>query len=119
MTDKCINLFKLIPTSQPHHWLIAADWLEEENKYTEANAFREGIFNLEIITSFDRQIFYEFNEITFISMPHANGNGDGYGSSEGYACGSGDGRGSINAIGYGHGHSDGGGDGDGFGDEFG
>ena len=43
MIYKCIALFNLLPTSQPHYWLIAADWLEEENKYTEANAFRENL----------------------------------------------------------------------------
>ena len=46
MIYKCITLFNLLPTSQPHHWLIAADWLEENEKYIEANAFREGIQSL-------------------------------------------------------------------------
>ena len=120
MTDKCINLFKLIPTSQPHLWLIAADWLEEKNKELEANAFRESIFNLEIIKRLDRQIRYDFNEISLNSLHshfHSNGRyahgyacGSGRGV-DGYACGSGDGRGNINARGYGHGHSDGSGDG--------
>ena len=47
MIYKCIALFNLLPTSQPHYWLIAADWLEEENLDITAVAFREGFFTLE------------------------------------------------------------------------
>ena len=47
MIYKCIDLFDLLPTSMSHHWLIAADWLEEEGLDVTAAAFRESIWNLE------------------------------------------------------------------------
>jgi hypothetical protein len=47
MIHKCIALFNLLPTSQPHFWLIAADWLEEKGLDITAVAFREAVWNLE------------------------------------------------------------------------
>lgn len=113
---KCINLFNLLPTSQPHIWLIAADWLEEENKELEANAFRESIFNLEIINA-------TTNANTTANSFSTFGWGDnmvcGWGDDTG--CGWGDdnhgsGWGNGYGRGYGDGYSGGWGWGNGFGD---
>jgi uncharacterized membrane protein YgcG len=91
MIYKCLALFNLLSTSQPHIWLIAADWLEEEGLDVTANAFRENLFVLEI----------------------ANGSGQGYGDGYGYGYGSGfgggDGDGGSGRR-YGHGVGFGSGD---------
>ena len=91
MITKCIALFNLLPTSQPHHWLIAADWLEENEKYIEANAFREGILEL-----YNKE--YEY----ISSMDYVNsgyGEGNGYGNGWGLADDRGSGGGYGNGVG--------------------
>ena len=89
MIYKCIALFNLIPTSQPHYWLIAADWLEEEGLDVAAAAFREGIW--EII---DKKYFYKNDNgifVRFFDMGDGYGNGIGYGSGRGVSDGEGNG----------------------------
>jgi hypothetical protein len=110
MITKCINLFNLIPTTPTYRWLIAADWLEEENKYTEANAFRENIFTLEIDNI--RDGFYE-NDAYGWGDGHAwgpnsfgFGHGDG-GNSNSWGIGNGSSNGNGEGFGYGYGSGDG------------
>ena len=101
MINKCIALFNLLPTSQVHHWLIAADWLEEEGLDITAAAFRENIFVLEI-TNFETD-------------GYGNGNGRGWGN--GYGNGEGDkhSHGYISGNDWGDGHGNGDGSGEGYG----
>lgn len=56
ITQEAHKKFNLLPTSQPHVWLIVADWIEEtgsEYDIVIANAFREGIWNININGTFD------------------------------------------------------------------
>ena len=92
---KCLKLFELTPTTPNYRWLIAADWLEEENKYTESNAFRENVFVLEIANA----------------NGHASGYGNGRGHGYGWGFGSGNGEGEGNGTGNGEGSSSGWGNG--------
>jgi hypothetical protein len=84
MIYKCIALFNLLPTSQVHYWLIAADWLEEEGLDITASAFRENVFVLEIA-----------------KCENYDGNGGGDGRGNGYGYGYGYGRGDGYGYGYG------------------
>jgi hypothetical protein len=97
MIYKCLALFNLLPTSMPHHWLIAADWLEEEGLDITAAAFRENIFVLEIVNS---------NSNVSSGYGGVNGNGWGKGFDVAGGCG----------WGNGYGIADGGGEGDGEGE---
>ena len=88
--ERCLTLFDLLPTSPPHHWLIAADWIEEHGRESDqaaAQAFRDGIW------------------VTDPKTGDGYGNGDGYGDGNGYGYGDGDGNG--NGDGYGNGYGDG------------
>ena len=104
MIEKCIALFNLLPTSQSHHWLIAADYLEESDLDITAEAFRNNIFNLELTAS----DFY------------AHGSSCGYGWGNNIGCGEAflTDAFDYSNIGNGHGDCRGNGEGDGGGSGF-
>lgn len=96
ISQRCVELFELLPTSPPHRWLIAADWIEELGSEITANAFRDGIWGLVVEDGGDGCC------------------GGGMGDGSGYACGYGGERGNfLIASGYGDGSGDGSGDGHG------
>jgi hypothetical protein len=110
MIHKCIALFNLLPTSQTHIWLIAADWLEENNLDITAIAFREGVWNLEIRMCG----FGSGSGIgSYKGYCHSTGIGGGSGFDSGfdsgwgerYGFGDGSGNGEGSGDGYGNGHS--------------
>jgi ABC-type glycerol-3-phosphate transport system substrate-binding protein len=96
MIHKCIALFNLLPTSQPHYWLIAADWLEEEGLDVTAATFRENAFILEII---DKNANGYGN---FIGSSNSNFSGSGVG--DGWGWGYGRGGSEYDGTGYGRGY---------------
>jgi hypothetical protein len=112
MIHKCIDLFNLLPTSQPHYWLIAADWLEEENLDVTAIAFREGIFVINDYKNFKlgnkskciaqsngsyerEQMIYGWGWGSSASQPYSfdNGEANAYGRGDGSGMGRGYGDG--------------------------
>jgi hypothetical protein len=115
MIYKCLSLFNLLPTSMPHIWLIAADWLEEEGLDVTASVFRENKFRLEIEDIKD----FLFDSGFGFGFGDGDGDGDGYGGGDGWGNGITDGSGFGNADGVGWGNAHGFGDGSGHGNGFG
>jgi hypothetical protein len=115
MIYKCIDLFNLLPTSQPHYWLIAADWLEEENLDITASAFRERFFTLENnninhfkFPTLSKCVFWgggsgcreggvNFHGSVYNGFGNGRDSGIGFGNGCGFGCGNNNGE-AINVI---------------------
>lgn len=105
LTHQAFALFQLLPTSPPHVWMIAADWIQEQGAQADevtAAAFREGIWLLEPDTNDPSKTADDARcRGDGIGDGWADGQGDGNGA--GYADGEGIGRG----LGTGYGLGDG------------
>lgn len=104
LIQRCIALFELLPTSPPHRWLIAADWLEEKGAEVEAAAFREGLVEVD-------QVPLDAGGRSRNCYGYGHGSGHGVGSVDG--GGEGSGTGDVNGCDNGYGYTNGFGNGDG------
>lgn len=107
LTNQAFALFNLLPTTPPHVWLIAADWIQEQGKETDeetAEAFREGIWVLEPDTN-------DPSEEPFGYRWDGSGWGDGWASGVGHGDGAGYAGGAGSERSYGSGYGLGSGEG--------
>lgn len=88
----CIKLFNLLPTTPIYQQLIAADYIQEQqNSEITSNAFREGIYTLDITENFDSGNEFSNGQVQGQGNEDGKGNGNGHGS--GYSNGDADGYG--------------------------